>query len=172
MLKVAPRTYGHKSKFFRFDGYDYLYAARAASPAINYLPRALTSLSYTLVERYLRQHTRARNHQFETSLTRLEEVLCGCVISNSRVYGSGRWGDILGRRRRQSGRGGAKSCLVLEIVCFQQFSNNPAKGKFVCTKYENIYSFIYLPLGTGEKHCKSDESSRLSGDWLFMHGNL
>ena len=42
MLKVAPRTYGHKSKFFRFDGYDYLYAARAASPAINYLPRALT----------------------------------------------------------------------------------------------------------------------------------
>ena len=85
MLKVAPRTYGHKSKFFRFHGYDYLYAARAASPAINYLPRALTSLGYTLVERYLRQHTRARNHQFETSLMRLEEVLCGCVISNSRV---------------------------------------------------------------------------------------
>ena len=73
---------------------------------------------------------------------------------------------------KAEGGGGAKSCLVLEIVCFQQFSNNPAKGKFVCTKYENIYSFIYLPLGTGEKHCKSDESSRLSRDWLFMHGNL
>ena len=39
------------------------------------------------MERYLRQHTRARNHQFETSLMRLEEVLCGCVISNSRVLG-------------------------------------------------------------------------------------
>ena len=95
------------------------------------------------MERYLRQHTRARNHQFETSLTRLEEVLCGCVISNSRVYGSSRWGDILGRRRRQSGRGGAKSCLVLEIVCFQQFSNNPAKGKFFA---QNTRIFIHLSI--------------------------
>ena len=40
---------------------------------INYLPRVLTSRDYTLLERYLRQRTRARNHLFETSLTRLDE---------------------------------------------------------------------------------------------------
>ena len=65
-----------------------------------------------------------------------------------------------------------QSCLVLEIVCFQNFSNNPAKGKFLSTKYVNISSFIYLPLGIGENTANSDESPRLSKDWLFMHGNL